>query len=308
MKLTLGRAVVGATAVALCLASPVITTAADASGAHARAGTVGSPRVLTGAITLGQTAGVGALSCGASSTTVQYVSGAASYQVPEAGVITSFSYYANNPGQVRAVLVGPSAVADHRTVVATSALQTVAAGSVNTFPTRIAAPAGAGLGIYNTQNDMACFAAGTPAEVIRTKLGFDPATTSDFSGTELPAARANISAVLEPDVDHDGFGDVSQDACPQSAKTQVACPAPDTTVTKKPKRSSSKRKVKIVFSSMAGATFTCTVDKKAAKPCSSPFKARLKYGKHTVLITATSPVGIVEAVPASVKFKIRRPR
>ena len=37
-------------------------------------------------------------------------------------------------------------------------------------------------------------------------------------------ARINIKAVVEPDVDKDGFGDESQDACPTNAQTQGACP------------------------------------------------------------------------------------
>jgi hypothetical protein len=113
--------------------------------------------------------------------------------------------------------------------------------------------------------------------------------------------------VWEPDVDHDLYGDVSQDLCPQSELTQSACPAPDTSVTKQPKKKSTKRNVKITFTSVTGAAFTCAVDGKAAKPCASPYKKKLKYGKHVVLITATSPFGMVETTPATVKFKIKKP-
>jgi hypothetical protein len=117
-----------------------------------------------------------------------------------------------------------------------------------------------------------------------------------------------VSAVVESDADGDGYGDVTQDLCPQSATTQAACPAPDTTVTKKPKKSSTNRKVKIKFTStIAGSKFTCAVDKKAAKPCTSPFKKKFKYGKHKVVITAISPAGIVDPTPATVKFKIKPP-
>jgi hypothetical protein len=37
--------------------------------------------------------------------------------------------------------------------------------------------------------------------------------------------RVNVSAVLEADADHDGFGDETQDACPTDSATQGACPA-----------------------------------------------------------------------------------
>ena len=34
-----------------------------------------------------------------------------------------------------------------------------------------------------------------------------------------------VSATVEPDVDRDGYGDETQDLCPQSAEVRVACPA-----------------------------------------------------------------------------------
>ncbi len=37
-------------------------------------------------------------------------------------------------------------------------------------------------------------------------------------------ARVPLSAVIEPDADNDGYGDETQDKCPQSAAVQIACP------------------------------------------------------------------------------------
>ena len=138
---------------------------------------------------------------------------------------------------------------------------------------------------------------------------YDPdAPAGNFTGGPAAGYYMNLSAVLEPDVDGDGYGDVSQDLCPQSKLSQAACPAPDTTVTKAPKKKSTKRKATVKFSAtVAGSTFTCAVDGKAAKPCTSPFKKKYKYGKHTVVITATSPAGIVDPTPVTVKFKVKRP-
>lgn len=115
--------------------------------------------------------------------------------------------------------------------------------------------------------------------------------------------------MVESDADGDGFGDVTQDLCPELASTQTACGvAPETTVTKAPKKKSTKRKAKIRFtSSVAGSTFTCTVDKKQAKPCTSPFTKTYTYGKHTVVITAIGPDGTADPSPAVVKFKVKRP-
>ena len=43
----------------------------------------------------------------------------------------------------------------------------------------------------------------------------------------------DLSATLEPDADHDDFGDESQDQCPTNASTQGACPVTPATPTKK---------------------------------------------------------------------------
>lgn len=302
MSSILGKAAAGAAALSLSIAAVVVL----GGSASARPAEPSASRAT--AVTLGATTNV-PLSCQGGSTTVQYEdTGSPSYRLPAAGVITSFSYYANNAGQVRAVLMGPSATVDHKTLVGSSPAEAVTAGSLQTFQVRIPAPAGAVLGIWNSQNDMGCWGVAPTADRVVIGHTFNPATDTDFSGSDnLTNAVANISAVWEPDADHDGFGDVSQDLCPQSAATQAACVAPDTKVTKQPRKASSKRKVKIVFSAAAGSTFTCAVDKAAPKPCTSPFKKKLKPGKHKVVITATSAQGVVEAAPATVKFKILRP-
>jgi hypothetical protein len=231
------------------------------------------------------------------------------YTTP-AGVITSFSYQGNAvPGQVQAVLYGPESSPGNRSVVAKSAKALSVAGVLNTFPTRVPVTAGLTLGMWMGTAGMGCAFAGAPGDILHAAV-VDPDVTAAFSVvTTGPAHRANVSAVVESDADGDGFGDVSQDLCPQSKLTQAACPPPDTTVTKAPRKKSTKRKAKISFAStIAGSTFTCAVDKKAATPCTSPFKKKFKYGKHTVVITATSPLGMVDATPVTVKFKVTKPR
>jgi hypothetical protein len=136
---------------------------------------------------------------------------------------------------------------------------------------------------------------------------FDPDVSNDFvyTGSFVGNYRPNISAVLEPDADNDGYGDVSQDACPQSAQTQVACPAPETTVTKKPKRVRANPRIKVRFtSSIPGSSFECSLDGRRFKPCTSPYKKRLKAGPHRLRVRAVSPVGIPDPKPAKVKVTI----
>ena len=88
--------------------------------------------------------------------------------------------------------------------------------------------------------------------------------------------RLNVAADIEPDADHDGYGDETQDVCPTDPSRQGPCAdvdPPETTITKHPKKSSSSRQVKFRFSAdEAGSTFECKLDKRPFKPCRSPFK------------------------------------
>jgi hypothetical protein len=289
-------------------------TSAQGAGASERPPVAPAARA-GGDVVVGQTGTP--LPCSPAGTWASKATGAAApvYVVPGPGVITSFSHNANaTAGSIRAVALGPAAAPESRTVLGYSALQAVTPSTLNTFPTRIPVPAGARLAMYTTSDNMGCgFGTVDTADVIMGAV-FDPATATTFTpGTCAPPGsctqhRLNLSVVWEPDVDKDLYGDVTQDLCPQSAQTQAACPAPDTTITKPPAKRSSKREAKIKFTSGPGATFTCAVDGKAAKPCASPFKKRYRYDKHKVVVTAISSVGIPDPTPAVVKFSIKPPR
>lgn len=72
-------------------------------------------------------------------------------------------------------------------------------------------------------------------------LGVNPAdvpqgSTAEFS--EAPVGQLPLSAVIEPDADHDGYGDETQDKCPQSAAVQTECPTVTVEATASAKRSS----------------------------------------------------------------------
>jgi hypothetical protein len=83
--------------------------------------------------------------------------------------------------------------------------------------------------------------------------------------------------------------------------------APETEITKPPKRKSAKRKVRIEFgANETGATFECKLDKGDLSPCDSPFKAKVKPGKHVFAVRATDASGNVDATPAQARFKVKR--
>ena len=92
------------------------------------------------------------------------------------------------------------------------------------------------------------------------------------------------------------------DTTPATRSVTIDTTGPETTITKPAKRTT-KKKVKLVFSSEAGASFECQVDGKAWKACTSPLKLKVKLGKHVVLVRAVDAAGNVEATPAKVKFR-----
>jgi hypothetical protein len=313
MRSTLTAALAGALALTTLVGGPRAEAepAAD-SAPRPEATAPGGPAAAAGtAITLGTVTGAGGTyTCLSSLTGLQQsvASSSPSYTAPSAGVVTSFSYRAEAAGQVRALFFVPAAPG-HYTLVAKSPLLMAAASSVNTYQVQIPVPAGAILGsrVVVSSGGMACASDGAAGDVGSISGSFDPDTMTDFGTQTTQPFLWNASAVLEPDADLDGLGDVSQDGCPQSALSTTTCP--DTSFTRHPPKRTHRRKVTFRFaSSLPDSSFQCSVDFRAYRDCPSPFKVRLRYGKHTVLVRSVASFGSVDTTPASVTFKIRRKR
>jgi len=137
----------------------------------------------------------------------------------------------------------------------------------------------------------------------------DPATgtTSEFWGP-FDQVQFDISAVLEPDADCDGFGDETQDA----SIDPNGC-APETQITKHPKdKVKTKRKrAKAVFeftSNEPGSMFECSLDGRPFAACTSPHTVKVKTGKHTFAVRATDPAGNTDSTPATDSWKVKKKR
>jgi hypothetical protein len=63
-----------------------------------------------------------------------------------------------------------------------------------------------------------------PAETASLVLGTPPLGSTIKTEPPSPEAQVPVTAKIEPDVDGDGYGDETQDKCPQSAAYQTACP------------------------------------------------------------------------------------
>jgi hypothetical protein len=92
---------------------------------------------------------------------------------------------------------------------------------------------------------------------------------------------------------------------------------PETTITKGPKRKqkTSKKRAKAKFefaSSEPGSSFACKLDKAEWKPCTSPYKAKVKATfkakKHALLVRATDAAGNVDPTPVKHGWKLKRKR
>ena len=186
--------------------------------------------VAQGATVLGQTAPGTASSCPGTRAYLQDHVGpdSPSYTVPAGGgVITSWSTAANATvgGQVELKLFtgGPF---DYQ-VVAQDGPHPLTPSTLNTFTARVTVHAGEILGLYYTTPGTAC-QYGTPdGDSTRYKAAgtSDPAVGTTYSTTAFDSSdRLNLSAQLEPDADHDGYGDETQDQCPTDGVTQGTCP------------------------------------------------------------------------------------
>jgi len=160
---------------------------------------------------------------------------------PVGGILTKWRIEVAAPGPPKAApvtmktlrLTGPENL-----LVTGEGNGSIVAGS-NSFDVRIPIQAGDHLGIFGTDAEV-----GTPvcATTEENKLGiFDPKATA--GGSSLTASgeselRIPVVGTIEADADNDGFGDETQDACPQSATTQVACPPVTLSTTKQARKGS----------------------------------------------------------------------
>lgn len=176
--------------------------------------------VASAATTLGQTFAPG--SCGPE-TYIQTATppGAPSYTTPSSGVITQWSYQSDStpPPTIR-LKIAQDFGGGTLKIVAESAVENIAPSALNTYQSRISVPAGMDIGEY-INNDC------SREDDTYTDYFLDPPELSVGATSSLfhqEGFQQDISAILEPDADHDGFGDNTQDQCPTNAATQGPCP------------------------------------------------------------------------------------
>jgi len=97
-------------------------------------------------------------------------------------------------------------------------------GGSNAFAARIPVQAGDRLGIFGDSEIGTLFCkTGTELAHIAGFLPGPVGSTNPWEDGDAPI-RVPVVAVLEADADNDGYGDETQDGCPQSAQYQTPCP------------------------------------------------------------------------------------
>jgi hypothetical protein len=152
--------------------------------------------------------------------------------VPQAGVITGWRSRVSSTAETfaRVKVVRPvdrGAAGTGFQVIAQSEPEPLTAGT-NSFSTRIPVQAGDLVGLSgdapgHPNEPPSCEEPGGRVEALEgdPPVGAEASEAFEFVGHQVP-----LVAIVEPDVDRDGFGDETQDLCPQSAATQSACPRP----------------------------------------------------------------------------------
>ncbi len=166
-------------------------------------------------------------------TTLSAPAGSLPLSAPSAGVITKLKVNLDLPGLPFLI---PTSVKTLRPAggnqYTVTGQATVNAGlGVTTADARLPVQAGDKLGLHGQPFSFE----GSPvpgltaycseAQGILGAVAGDVGQGSTMEFPEVTEARVPLAAVIEPDADGDGYGDETQDKCPQSAATQSECPA-----------------------------------------------------------------------------------
>ena len=150
--------------------------------------------------------------------------GGSSYEVPSAGVISSWSFRNGaQPAQGLKFKVARPGGGTRYTIIGEGAGGPQTANTVTTKPTRVSVKGGDYFGIYVASGQ--CYLPTSFQFDIYAKFAGDPAlgsTSEDWPYSSY--AKIPVQVKLEADGDKDGFGDETQDNCAGTAGTANGCP------------------------------------------------------------------------------------
>jgi hypothetical protein len=153
------------------------------------------------------------------------MSGAAlSVQAPPEATAVITKWKVNAPGDIGPIpeqLVAFHQVgAEEDQLVGESSLETVVSGAANEFATRLPIPEGGQIGLRGPDGALIC---SEPAHLAG--LVAEPWAVGESRHFKIEVSMGvPVVATLEPDRDHDGYGDETQDKCPSQPAIHTACP------------------------------------------------------------------------------------
>jgi hypothetical protein len=234
-----------------------------------------------------------------------------SYAVPTDGVITSWSFHGTGtqPGIVtlRVYRHTASGGADEFTTVAQDGEPRSLLGDrLFVYATRIPVIAGDVIGLRAQTPGGICASTGGTGDMYRSLATANPGPIgASASYPEISGLKIDVAADVETDVDGDGYGDETQDACPRLASTQAPCP-PATRITHKAANPTRHRTARFRFiSDVPTATFQCRLGTHPYKVCTSPHVITVRPGRHTFKVRAKLG-NAVDPTPASYRWRVRR--
>jgi hypothetical protein len=185
-----------------------------------------------------------------------------SYVSPIGGIVTSWGI--DRTGEVSngmaALTIGKVTGLLGWSIFATSQYSIVKGNVVTESPTRLPINAGDSIG-FTHYNSAPRFCGGFAAGDIVEYDGDNVNTGDTYIGAEAVGYRSPVWATVEPDADKDGYGDESQDKCPQSAALQSPCPI----LTISQQLASAKGAISITGAASAESTLTATATVKVPK-------------------------------------------
>lgn len=265
-------------------------------------------------VTVGQNSTTNLSTCGSPTLYIQDAAASRPAYTTPSGVVTSWTIFVPSitgaTVKLKTVHEGP---ANTYTIQRSSDVVQLSTTGVNTFASRIPVAAGDALALWTvTTFDTPCgFTTNLPGDQFASIiLGSEPQPGNMFNFPSFtPGFRLNVSATVEPDADGDGYGDITQDTCPSRATSQGDCQPPNTGFGKLKKRittAGTLARVKIPLTATEPATFTCSVDGRKPKACTSPYRLRLALGRHYVYVTSTDAAANTDVTAATLRLRIVR--
>jgi large repetitive protein len=245
---------------------------------------------------------------------------------------------AKNPGSANAILVSEASGVDQDLTL--DAANTIASGDVKAQSQDVSMGTNAARVVLSNSNyatrtenpvdtgDIASVTAPGTGTNVTTPPAFADPTNGDFH--ELPTSSGTLDlgtsgATLLGATDLDGNPRSSAATCGAAGVPDIgayelipSCPgstpspepdttAPDTKITKGPKKMEKKKHASFSFSSTeAGSSFECSLDGARFKSCSSPTVVKVKkQGRHSFAVRAKDPAGNVDATPAKQSWTVK---